>query len=70
VQVATADGNEAVIASGVTPGMLVVSAGVHVLSPGQKVTIYRDKYSKAEPVANKAASPGGAGANTANAGTR
>lgn len=70
VQVATADGNDAVIASGVTPGMLVVSAGVHVLSPGQKVTIYRDKYSKAEPVANKAASPGGAGANTANAGTR
>ena len=47
VQVATADGNEAVIAAGITPGMLVVSAGVHVLSPGQKVTIYHDKYSKA-----------------------
>ena len=29
-----ADGNEAVIAGGLTPGMLVVSAGVHVLSPG------------------------------------
>ena len=43
VQVATADGNDAVISGGVTPGMLVVSAGVHVLSPGQKVTIYRDK---------------------------
>ena len=51
VQVATADGNEAVIAQGVTPGMLVVSAGVHVLSPGQKVTIYHDKYSKAAPAA-------------------
>lgn len=41
VQIATADGNEAVIASGLTPGMLVVSAGVHVLSPNQKVTIYK-----------------------------
>jgi multidrug efflux system membrane fusion protein len=51
VQVATADGNEAVIADGVKPGMLVVSAGVHVLQPGQKVTIYQDKYSKAAPAA-------------------
>ncbi|MBK9986212.1 MAG: efflux RND transporter periplasmic adaptor subunit [Betaproteobacteria bacterium] len=41
VQIATADGNEAVIASGLQPGQKVVSAGVHVLSPGQKVTIYR-----------------------------
>lgn len=46
VQVATADGNEAVIASGLTPGMQVVVAGVHVLTPGQKVTVYRDKYAK------------------------
>ncbi|MFC5497775.1 efflux RND transporter periplasmic adaptor subunit [Caenimonas terrae] len=43
IQVATADGNDAVIASGLQPGMLVVSAGVHVLSPGQKVTIYQDR---------------------------
>ena len=43
VQVATADGNEAVIGSGVSPGMLVVAAGVHVLSPGQKVSIYQEK---------------------------
>jgi len=57
VQVATADGNEAVIAAGVTPGMLVVSAGVHVLSPGQKVTIYHDKYSKPEAAVAKSASP-------------
>ena len=41
VEIATADGNEAVIASGLQPGQKVVSAGVHVLSPGQKVTIYR-----------------------------
>lgn len=43
IQIATADGNEAVVASGLQPGMLVVSAGVHVLSPGQKVTLYQPK---------------------------
>jgi RND family efflux transporter MFP subunit len=43
VQVATADGNEAVIGAGLEPGMTVVVAGVHVLSPGQKVSIYREK---------------------------
>jgi RND family efflux transporter MFP subunit len=41
VQVATADGNEVVIASGLKPGQQIVSAGVHVLSPGQKVTVYK-----------------------------
>jgi RND family efflux transporter MFP subunit len=43
VVIATADGNEAVIAAGLQPGMLVVSAGVHVLSPGQKVAIFRER---------------------------
>jgi membrane fusion protein, multidrug efflux system len=43
VQVATADGNAVVIAAGLQPGMQVVSAGVHVLSPGQKVTIFQEK---------------------------
>jgi multidrug efflux pump subunit AcrA (membrane-fusion protein) len=38
VVVAGADGNQAVIASGLRPGEEVVVAGVHVLSPGQKVT--------------------------------
>ncbi|MES2634980.1 MAG: efflux RND transporter periplasmic adaptor subunit [Pseudomonadota bacterium] len=51
VQIATADGNEAVIASGLQPGMLVVSAGVHVLSPGQKVVIYQDKLASSAAVA-------------------
>ncbi|MBC7444873.1 MAG: efflux RND transporter periplasmic adaptor subunit, partial [Polaromonas sp.] len=41
IEVATADGNEVVVASGLAPGMRVVSAGVHVLSPGQKVSIYQ-----------------------------
>lgn len=40
VQVATADGNEAVIAAGVKPGDRVVTAGVHVLSAGQKVKLH------------------------------
>jgi RND family efflux transporter MFP subunit len=47
VQVATADGNEAVIGGGLAPGMMVVAAGVHVLSPGQKVTIYQSKEAAA-----------------------
>jgi membrane fusion protein, multidrug efflux system len=38
VVVAGADGNEMVIASGLKPGDEVVATGVHVLSPGQKVT--------------------------------
>ena len=42
-QVATADSNEAVISSGLLHGGMVVSAGVHVLSPGQKVRIYQEK---------------------------
>ncbi len=42
VQIATADGNEVVVAGGLQPGMRVVVAGVHVLSPGQKVTIYKE----------------------------
>ena len=40
VQVGRVDGNEVVITSGLKPGQKVVSAGVHVLSPGQKVTVY------------------------------
>jgi hypothetical protein len=43
--ISTADGNEAVIATGLAPGMQVVTAGVHVLSPGQKVAIYRERSS-------------------------
>jgi multidrug efflux pump subunit AcrA (membrane-fusion protein) len=43
IVIATADGNDVVVASGLHPGMEVVSAGVHVLSPGQKVTVYQEK---------------------------
>lgn len=69
VQIATADGNEVVIAAGLQPGMQVVSAGVHVLAPGQKVSIYKEKVAVAPaliasdtmgliaPVTRTAASP-------------
>jgi hypothetical protein len=51
VRIATADGNEAVISAGLQPGMLVVSAGVHVLSPGQKVAIYQEKTAQSTATA-------------------
>ena len=49
VEIATADGNNVVIASGLAPGMQVVSAGVHVLQPGQKVTVFKDAAAPAAP---------------------
>lgn len=57
VQVATADGNEAVIAGGLTPGMMVVAAGVHVLSPGQKVVIYQSREAAAAALNAKESVP-------------
>jgi membrane fusion protein, multidrug efflux system len=55
IVVATADGNAVVVASGLQPGMQVVTAGVHVLSPGQKVTIYKPKVPVAAMDAAQAA---------------
>lgn len=43
VTIATADGNDAVISAGLQPGMRVVAAGVHVLTPGQQVTVYQPR---------------------------
>jgi RND family efflux transporter MFP subunit len=48
VVVAGADGNEVVVAAGLQAGMDVVTAGVHVLSPGQKV-----KFFNPTPVASR-----------------
>ena len=62
VVIATADGNEAVVSSGLYPGMKVVSAGVHVLQAGQKVTIYKDRdkdQDKSAALAKSAASAAG-----------
>ena len=46
VQVLTAEGNLAVIGGGLKPGDKVVSTGVHVLAPGQKVIEYKDKVTQ------------------------
>ncbi len=51
VEIATADGNQAVVAAGLQPGMQVVATGVHVLAPGQKVTVYQPKGTPAAPAA-------------------
>jgi hypothetical protein len=70
VQIATADGNDAVIGAGLQPGMLVVAAGVHVLSPGQKVTLYQERTAQSpapavqEATRNPASTAGAAQAAT------
>jgi RND family efflux transporter MFP subunit len=43
VHVAGAEGNDVVLAAGVSPGETVVIAGAHVLSPGQKVRLYAER---------------------------
>ena len=65
VQIATADGNEVVVVAGLTPGMAVVSAGVHVLSPNQKVTIYKEPAAAAAAPAMTPVSASLANASTA-----
>jgi membrane fusion protein, multidrug efflux system len=72
IQVATADGNDVVVASGLQPGMLVVSAGVHVLSPGQKVSFYQPSVAlagatPAQTAINSVATPHAAPAPAASA---
>ncbi|OIN90742.1 MAG: efflux transporter periplasmic adaptor subunit [Comamonadaceae bacterium CG1_02_60_18] len=67
VQVLTADGNDVVIGTGLVPGMQVVTAGVHVLAPGQKVTLYVPKLplaqsNKAQAAMESKASVGPSGA--------
>jgi membrane fusion protein, multidrug efflux system len=51
VQVAGVDGNDAVLATGVKPGDLVVTAGVHLLRQGQKVRLLESGVTapRAEP---------------------
>jgi RND family efflux transporter MFP subunit len=57
VQIASVDGNEVVIASGLQAGMQVVSAGVHVLSPGLKVTLWHEKAALPAAAASAASAP-------------
>jgi hypothetical protein len=51
VQVATIAGNDLVIASGVQPGDVLVTAGVHLLKEGQKVRVLDAPAAAAPPVA-------------------
>jgi multidrug efflux system membrane fusion protein len=65
VQLGAVQGNEVVISAGLQAGQQVVSAGVHVLSPGQKVTVYNPPQPgqgsvsvKSDPAAAAAPAPG------------
>ncbi len=49
VAVAGADGNSVVVSAGLSPGQLVVTAGVHVLTPGQKVRLYEAPVAASAP---------------------
>jgi RND family efflux transporter MFP subunit len=51
IGVAGADGNNVVVSGGLSPGMVVVTAGVHALSPGQKVAFYEAPLPVAPPAA-------------------
>ncbi len=52
IEVGGADGNLVVVSAGLVPGQEVVTAGVHLLTPGQKVK----RYAEAAPPAPAAAS--------------
>jgi hypothetical protein len=47
VRVAGAEGNDVVLAGGVEAGATIVVAGVHVLTPGQKVRLYAERQATA-----------------------
>jgi membrane fusion protein, multidrug efflux system len=55
VGVAGTDGNTVVVASGLRPGQVVVTAGVHALTPGQQVKHYAPPGATAASAASAAA---------------
>lgn len=57
VTVAGAEGNTVLISAGLQPGQEVVTAGVHVLTPGQKVKRYMERGAAAGGAAPDAAGP-------------
>ena len=59
IAVAGAEGNLAVVAGGLQPGQKVVTAGVHTLTPGQKVRWYAEPGAPA-PTAQARALPASA----------
>jgi len=56
IQTASVDGNDVVVTSGLQLGDQVVATGVHVLTPGQKVTVYKEN-SALEPVSKAQKAP-------------
>ncbi|MGZ5236075.1 MAG: efflux RND transporter periplasmic adaptor subunit [Caldimonas sp.] len=64
VRVGAAEGNDAVVIDGLVPGDRIVTAGVHVLSPGQKVRLYADPEA---PLARASAVPPAAASGVASA---
>lgn len=54
IDVAGAEGNAVLVSGGLSPGQIVVTAGVHVLTPGQKVKLY------VEPTASNGTAVSGA----------
>lgn len=70
VQVAGPDGNDIVIAGGLQPGQQVVATGVHVLTAGQKVSVYKPNMppvavEQAQAATNNVVNPSAAGAASA-----
>ena len=57
IEVAGAEGTQVLVAQGLAPGQEVVVAGVHVLTPGQKVTRYVEPVRGNPPAVAPAASP-------------
>ncbi len=55
IVVAGADGNSVMVASGLQPGQRVVTAGVHTLTPGQKVKLYDEAVAVVNPAQQPAA---------------
>lgn len=51
IVVAGAEGNAVVVASGLSPGQTVVTAGVHTLTPGQKVKLFAQPSTAASAAA-------------------
>ena len=62
ISIGGAEGNDAVVIAGLAPGERVVTAGVHVLSPGQKVKLYADPEAPLPGASGLAARPGASGA--------
>lgn len=60
-----AEGNEVIVASGLSPGQEVVTAGVHVLTPGQKVKRWQAPAVDLTPLPSASAQPAAATASAA-----